>query len=142
MEMNIKDARQYSSQLGKAIDDVRNSLSVSSILTGGVFGRNSGDDLTNIPAGNNGIYKITITNKKSAINDLIKKSLVDETVDYNSKNDLTKVDVNVRIKMLKDLIDEKCSIDNKIENKKNNAYIKDAFSGQTLTYDFACQVKV
>lgn len=136
MELNIKTARDYSSKLKNVIEEVKNSLRVNSVLIN-MYDR---DNVNTIPAVQNGIYKATVTHKKSSVNDAIGKELNDEVTNFEATGDLQKISPDIRLTMLKDLMEERAKVDYQIESIKNKSTIKDAFSGDQVTYDFGCQI--
>lgn len=138
MQFNIKSAMEYSSKLKNVISEVETSLRVNSVLTNRFASVE--DSVNNIPAANNGIYKATVTHKKSTLNTILNKELADETVEVGATTDLAKLNPDDRLRLLDDLINERARIDYEIENIKNNSKITDAFSGREVTYDLGCQI--
>ena len=93
-----------------------------------------------VPATVNGIYKATITHKKSCLNEVIGKNLDDEVIAVEAQNDLAKINLDTRLTILNDLIEERMKVDFLIETIKNQSTIKDSFSGENITYYFGYQV--
>lgn len=137
MELNIKSARDYSSKLKNVIEEIKNSLRVTGALVNN-FDRDT--NINSVPATVNGIYKATITHKKSSLNEVIGKNLEDEIITVEAQNDLAKISPDTRLTMLNDLMKERMKVDFLIETIKNQSTIKDSFSGENITYDFGCQV--
>lgn len=137
MKFNIKSAMEYSSKLKNAINDVERSLRINPVL----MNRYGGDEgVNNVPAVQNGIYSATITHHKSKVNDAVGVRLTDEEIKVEATADLAKLNPSVRLKLLKDLMEERANIDYNIESIKNSSTITDAFTGKEVTYDLGCQI--
>ena len=137
MKFNIKSAMDYSSKLKNATYEIEVSLRTNGSL---VNRYGSSDEINDVPATDNGIYKATITHERSKISELAGKTFTDETIDVSASNDLAKLNPNIRLKLLSDLMKERTNIDYQIETIKNNSKIEDEFSGKEVTYDLGCQI--
>lgn len=139
MKFNIKTATKYSSELKEITLNLQTQLRVNSSLVPSRYSMS--DDVANsIPATNNGFYTATVTHKKSTLNDVLDKELSDEIIEVSATSDFAKIDPNVRLQMLQDVIEERARIDYEIEKIKNTCTLTDSFSGKELTYDLGCQI--
>lgn len=137
MKFNIKAARQYSSQLKDITNTIQNSLRTDSRLTTPFSDK---DDFSAIPAAQCGLYAVKVTHQKSKLNEVLGKEFDDEVLEINPKSDLAKVDVNTRLQMVRDLIEERTKVDYEIESLKNKETYVDAFTNKAVTYDFGCKI--
>lgn len=137
MKFNIKSAMDYSSKLKNVIHEVERSLRIATSLEGNRFSTNN---VNNVPAAENGMYKAKITHKKSNLRDTVGRTFNDEVINVEGASDLAKLSPDVRLKLLNDLMEERVQIDYLIETTKNGSKIIDEFSGKEVTYDLGCQI--
>ncbi len=137
MKFNIKSAMDYSSKLKNVIHEVERSLRVVTSLEGSSFSNNS---INYVPAADDGMYKATITHKKSNLKSTVGRTFEDEEIKVEGSSDLAKLSPDTRLQLLNDLMIERVNIDYLIETTKNNSKITDEFSGKEVTYDLGCQI--
>ena len=116
MQLNKKEAGNYSSKLKNLAEEIKNSL---------------------VGYSAEGIYSKMVKVDKEEIRIITGKEYKDDEEEIKPKTLLGNVNPVVRVKMLIDLLDEINKIDYEIETRKNEAAINSLFLDKEVTFDFA-----